>query len=285
MKTSYSKKGFTLVELAIVLVIIGLIVSSVLVGQDLIKSAELRATTTQLQQFQTAVNTFIGKYNGIPGDIDGYKYGLEGGCGDRDRNGAIDNGEVGSNGNGFLEGDGVDAPNTTQAKNGSAILKHDGEIACFWANLTTEGKELIPGYYEGTGSDSAVVGNNMPKMKFGSAGWGVLGIDEGDDMGNYFVSGVIGGSGSQYNTKAVFAPIDALNIDEKIDDGIPNTGAVQAVAPSTGSSPVSNVDGSFTRGPAGSVSTHCQATDPDPYEYQVTASSPNCNLRFKMETF
>ena len=51
-----NQKGFTLVELAIVLIIIGLIVSSVLVGQNIIRAAELRATTTQLNKFQTAVN-------------------------------------------------------------------------------------------------------------------------------------------------------------------------------------------------------------------------------------
>lgn len=38
------KAGFTLVELAIVLVIIGLIIGGVLVGRDLIKAAELRAS-------------------------------------------------------------------------------------------------------------------------------------------------------------------------------------------------------------------------------------------------
>src|ERR1700735_3876394 len=63
------QNGFTLIELSIVLVIIGLIVGGVLVGQDLIRAAEIRATISQIEKYNTAVNTFRGKYNGIPGDL------------------------------------------------------------------------------------------------------------------------------------------------------------------------------------------------------------------------
>src|SRR5579883_2923623 len=61
--------GFTLIELSIVLVIIGLIVGGVLVGQDLIRAAQVRATISQIEKYNTAVNTFYGKYNALPGDI------------------------------------------------------------------------------------------------------------------------------------------------------------------------------------------------------------------------
>ena len=62
-------RGFTLIELSIVLVIIGLIVGGVLVGQDLIKAAEVRAQISQIEKFNTAVRTFQGKYGYLPGDI------------------------------------------------------------------------------------------------------------------------------------------------------------------------------------------------------------------------
>ncbi len=62
-------KGFTLIELSIVLVIIGLIVGGVLVGQDLIRAAGVRSTISQIEKYQTAVNTFRGKYGYLPGDI------------------------------------------------------------------------------------------------------------------------------------------------------------------------------------------------------------------------
>src|SRR5271170_3878378 len=67
--TAATNAAFTLIELSIVLVIIGLIVGGVLVGQDLIKAAQIRATVTQLEKYNTSVNTFRGKYNGLPGDL------------------------------------------------------------------------------------------------------------------------------------------------------------------------------------------------------------------------
>lgn len=64
-----SNNGFTLIELSIVLVIIGLIVGGVLVGRDLINAAEVRAQISQIEKLQTAVATFKGKFGELPGDI------------------------------------------------------------------------------------------------------------------------------------------------------------------------------------------------------------------------
>src|SRR5688572_10018529 len=63
------RRGFTLIELSIVLVIIALLVAGVLVGRELIKTSELRSLMTQVDQFKTATYTFRNKYNGLPGDI------------------------------------------------------------------------------------------------------------------------------------------------------------------------------------------------------------------------
>ena len=53
---------------SIVLVIIGLIVGGVLVGQDLIQAAAVRATISQIEKFNTAAHAFQLKYSCLPGD-------------------------------------------------------------------------------------------------------------------------------------------------------------------------------------------------------------------------
>lgn len=63
------KQGFTLVEISIVLVIIGLIVGGILTGRDLIRASQLRGLISEVEQFQTAANTFRIKYNQLPGDM------------------------------------------------------------------------------------------------------------------------------------------------------------------------------------------------------------------------
>lgn len=90
------RAGFTLIELSIVLVIIGLITAAVLVGRELVEAAALRQQIAQVQQFGTAVNTFKAKYGGLPGDLraaDATGFGMaarSGAAGHGDGNGTID---------------------------------------------------------------------------------------------------------------------------------------------------------------------------------------------------
>lgn len=62
------KKGFTLVELSIVLVIIGLLIGGILVGQSLINAAKTRAMISNFQQYEVAVQQFGVKFKQMPGD-------------------------------------------------------------------------------------------------------------------------------------------------------------------------------------------------------------------------
>jgi prepilin-type N-terminal cleavage/methylation domain-containing protein len=62
-------QGFTLVELAIVLVIIGLLIGGVLVGSALIRTAELQSAVQDKDRLVTAVNIFRDKYGALPGDM------------------------------------------------------------------------------------------------------------------------------------------------------------------------------------------------------------------------
>lgn len=62
-------RGFSLVEVAIVLVIIGLILAAVLQGRQLIASAEYKSLKTQLAEYRNAFFTFRDRYNALPGDF------------------------------------------------------------------------------------------------------------------------------------------------------------------------------------------------------------------------
>lgn len=69
-KTSRKNEaGFTLVELAVVLIIIGLLVGGVLKGQELIESARMKSTLSQVDTIRLAVQSFQDKYGAYPGDI------------------------------------------------------------------------------------------------------------------------------------------------------------------------------------------------------------------------
>lgn len=63
------QKGFTLVEIAIVLVIIGLLLGGILKGQELINSARVRNLADQNSGIQAAYYGFIDRYRQVPGDF------------------------------------------------------------------------------------------------------------------------------------------------------------------------------------------------------------------------
>jgi prepilin-type N-terminal cleavage/methylation domain-containing protein len=60
--------GFTLIEMSIVLVIIGVLAGAILVGQNLIFAAQIIGTVSAMDRYKQAYNTFVNKYNCVPGD-------------------------------------------------------------------------------------------------------------------------------------------------------------------------------------------------------------------------
>jgi len=64
-----AQRGFTLVEIAIVLVIVGLLIGGILRGQELINSARVTALVNQQRGIQTGYLGFINRFNAIPGDL------------------------------------------------------------------------------------------------------------------------------------------------------------------------------------------------------------------------
>ena len=64
-----SARGFTLVEISIVIVLIGLILAGVTAGNSLVRSARIRAALQESDSYITAVQTFYLQYNALPGDM------------------------------------------------------------------------------------------------------------------------------------------------------------------------------------------------------------------------
>lgn len=62
-----NNKGFTLIELSIVLIIIGLLVAGITAGSSLIRAAKIRAVINESTTYRTAYNAFFSLYNRVPG--------------------------------------------------------------------------------------------------------------------------------------------------------------------------------------------------------------------------
>jgi prepilin-type N-terminal cleavage/methylation domain-containing protein len=67
-KIRNDQAGFTLVEIAIVMVIIGLLIGGVLKGQAMIQNAKVKRVVKQADELRAAVFTFYDKYGVFPGD-------------------------------------------------------------------------------------------------------------------------------------------------------------------------------------------------------------------------
>jgi prepilin-type N-terminal cleavage/methylation domain-containing protein len=215
-------RGFSLVELSIVLVILGLLTGGILTGQNLIRAAELRSVVTEFQTYQTAVQTFRDKYFALPGDMTNATsfWTQAANCPGTSAQGTGSVSTCDGNGNGLLD---------------STTISNEQFRA--WQHLAMAG--LVAGTYEGVegGSGAAhhIGGFNAPQSKIAQGVWALKHRTHTGD-GNFFdgdygntlqLGGQRATNGSPY--EPIFTPAEAWGIDKKIDDGIPSRGILWSV--------------------------------------------------------
>lgn len=216
------RNGFTLVELAIVLVILGLLTGGILAGQSLIRAAEIRSIGADYQRYQGATYAFRDKYLALPGDMPNATSfwkradtGAVGGtCADSVNNKGL--GTCNGNGNGYI----------------SDLV---WEQFRFWEHLQMAG--IIEGGYTGvtnSGWVDSIPGMNVPASKISGACFGAARWTAQTGSGsmfpttetNIFMIGAPATLPNGYCANPILLPEEMWNIDTKFDDGKPAYGKI-----------------------------------------------------------
>ena len=167
-KVKNSQAGFTLVEIAIVMVIIGLLIGGILKAQGMIQNAKVKRVVKQADELRAAVMGFYDKYGMYPGD----------------------------------ENQPLIPPGTNSDGNGNGMITN-AEVFEVFRDLVRS--ELIAGDYNGT--------SELPSHAFGGTvrlQW----IDPGP------------GTAKHYFMYANIPAEVCLEIDQKFDNGIYNSGSI-----------------------------------------------------------
>ena len=190
-----SQKGFTLVEIAIVLVIIGLLLGGILKGQEMITQAKIKNVIADITGVSAAMYGYQDRYRALPGD--------DRNAGTRWTTPAIPAATAGQvQGNGVIEGTYNSATATDESR-------------LYWDHLRRAG------FISGAGNEqpfNAVSGRTGVQTGDAAAGPGVLGI-----AGN-----------TQHFTGLILCTANlpdkiAVSIDAQMDDGNGQAGSVRAL--------------------------------------------------------
>lgn len=210
--------GFTLVELAIVITIIGLLIGGVLKGQELLENARMTAVQSQMKGYQAAITSFRDIYKSMPGDTNNATNFLTGctatnNCINGDNNGTI----AGSVTNWYY---GYDTDECFQA----------------WKHLALA--NLITGIDTTVARPAAYVGGrHVPASPLGGQLYIKTASGDGVSVGQSLTGTVVYMSRSQAATwpgssASMLRPNAAMKLDMKVDDGIAMTGTAQSVSDS-----------------------------------------------------
>ena len=197
MSKVMKQKGFTLIEIAIVLVIIGLLLGGVLKGQELINTARVRALNNTVDGITAAWFSFQDRYRAFPGDYTQATVNLPNNAGlvvDGDGNGRVG-----------ITGAATDSP---------------AERANVWVQLQAAG--YVTGNFDAT--DVAVTEYGCSVETCPDNGFGA-------GMNLAFGNQIRGGGAAADEHELITGrgiPVEVIaELDRKVDDGEPETGAMQ----------------------------------------------------------
>lgn len=190
MKTN--QKGFTLVEIAIVLVIIGLLLGGILKGQEMITQAKIKNIISDFSGISAAFHGYQDRYRALPGDDNGAAARW-----------AAAPAATSGNGNGVVAG---------TYNNAGAACAAAVEACSWWDHLRRSG------FVAGSGV-------NQPL----NAVSGVVGVQTGDGAGGPVLGGAagVGGFFGLMMCSANHPDKVAIATDTQMDDGVRLTGSVR----------------------------------------------------------
>ncbi|WP_153161180.1 prepilin-type N-terminal cleavage/methylation domain-containing protein [Zoogloea sp. 1C4] len=188
------QQGFTLVEIAVVLVIIGLLLGGILKGQELINSAKVKNVIGDFRNTATYIYAYQDRFRALPGDDAGVANRLTG---------AVRATTGGTSGNGRIDG----AWNSTTATD---------ETVLFWQHVRLA--NLASGDSRNPGAEGVVIADWLPRNAFS----GRIGVTS--------ASPLAGWGGSFFICQENLAGTFARQVDIAMDDGLPATGTVRLLS-------------------------------------------------------
>ncbi len=221
-----NRDGFTIVELAIVIIIIGLLLGGVLMGQDLIRNSKLNEILSETERYKSAVINFQEIYFSLPGDMDnataqwGAANAVPATCIT-----TTSTGEETCDGNG-------------NGKIGPAVVGEEYERYRAWQHLANAGllrTEGFTGVQGSGGADHAVPGENVPASAMDGGGYTLRYVGALDNTDADLYEGIYNHilqfgrqTAASFTSSAIITADEALNLDNKADDGLPATGKIRS---------------------------------------------------------
>ena len=223
-------RGFTLLEMSLVIVVIALVIGGFIASKSMIRQARLRGVQSEAQHYIQAIQDFKDKYGYLPGDMPNATtfWGTD----------------PAPSGGSCPSVNYYATPHITVCNgNGDGVIGGSASGAWYesyraWQELSNAG--FISGTFNGisgtggSATTNSVIGVNVPASSLTGAGYTIIyyflptGFSNniGPIMSHALVLGAV--VANSYTYGGAMTPAEALAIDTKIDDGLPEYGKVMA---------------------------------------------------------